>query len=1371
MLESTPQQDHRCEYDPTYSRWPVRFRRAVAISTIAVTIALTAAPGIAAEPPATTINVTVEDPADPTVIYAATDTGLFRSADSGDSWQPIPVTGADTNIAAIAVSPTDSQRLLAGSHAGLFSSTDGGATWAKVRNPRSDVSTIMFPPGNGSLIAVGTLGKGLYVSIDGGLKFKPRKAHLPRPIGKGSKTPITGAALDPSNSNVGWVGTEVNGIYRMEGTKFYPPENGTSISLTDRARSVLIAVDPQTPATVYGLIPEQLTSATFENRLYRSTDGGHSWPQVTVVGGEGTLTALYFRPGDPTTLYARDRTTLVAFDLASLHWVSAPLPRFALGPRAGSTSPTVFDSGDITVIVDDGTIMRTGHDGTGRLQCDDHAANDDINWAALARAFYGPPGQRRLPSTHDMVSVFPSHKWIGRIDTAPGCNQPIVNTSGGAGAYSLGVRNAIKGIGLNLFDNDPDTFPPPLTRLLNLGDKLNEFTGCNPLVGLYVFAHEAGHTWMTSVRYRRQNGEVSRDLIDPGGHWTLGTNSGGSPVGGVEWQDDGGGNFSGVGFGYKYGPMDQYLMGLRSAFEVNGFFFVRIPTPEDVVQFPLGVGTRGGLNGGACQAFIEGKLRNSTAEPIDVSQIIAVEGHRTGPTAALLHQAFILLLPPGETVDSAELAELDQRRLEWSSYFHRATDGRGRMETCLRPPCGSCGDGAISAGEQCDGAALGGATCGTLGLSGGPLSCTLDCRYDLSQCHSTCGNGVREGGELCDGTDLNGVTCQNSGFSGGQARCTSSCSFDLSGCTSMIPQTIRGTKVRSDGSPFNSGVIRLDGASPTTNNPFSYDVTIGDHRLSSDVPAGFAVSVSVCVNCSSHASSSFTATSSFQVRMRAGDVVDVQWKYTPLPTTGTVQGIKIDANNQQFDTPTISLDGGSPTTANPYTFSGIASGPHSISSSIPSGFAVSHAVCVNCTNAPSSTFTAGSSVSVTVPAGGFVDVWWKYTPTTLGAVQGIKIDANNQAFNSPTISLDGASPTTANPYSFGNVTSGSHSISSSVPSGFSVSHAICVNCTNTPNSTFTSGSSVSVSVPSGGFVDVWWKYTPTNPGTVQGIKIDANNQAFDGPTITLDGGLARTVNPYAYTNLLSGLHTVATTVPNGFTVTHAVCVNCTNTPSSTFTAGNSVSVSLPAGGFVDVWWKYTPTNPGVVQGIKIDANNQAFDSPTITLDGGLARTVNPYTYTNLPSGSHTVATTVPNGFTVTHAVCVNCTNTPSSTFTAGSSVSVSVPAGGFVDVWWKYTPTNPGVVQGIKINGNNQAFDSPTITLDGGLPRTANPYSFTNLAPGNHTVSSTTPTGLTVSHAVCVNCTNTPSSTFTPGSSVTVQVPAGGFVDVWWKYQ
>ena len=97
---------------------------------------------------------------------------------------------------------------------------------------------------------------------------------------------------------------------------------------------------------------------------------------------------------------------------------------------------------------------------------------------------------------------------------------------------------------------------------------------------------------------------------------------------------------------------------------------------------------------------------------------------------------------------------------------------------------------------------------------------------------------------------------------------------------------------------------------------------------------------------------------------------------------------------------------------------------------------------------------------------------------------------------------------------------------------------------------------------------------------------------------------------------------------------------------------------MPAGGFVDVWWRFTPTNPGLVQGIKIDVNNHAFNSPTVRIDGVMATTANPYSYNNLAPGAHTLSTTVPEGFTAAYAMCVNCTNSVSSTFTAGSSVSV-----------------------------------------------------------------------------------------------------------------
>ncbi len=49
---------------------------------------------------------------------------------------------------------------------------------------------------------------------------------------------------------------------------------------------------------------------------------------------------------------------------------------------------------------------------------------------------------------------------------------------------------------------------------------------------------------------------------------------------------------------------------------------------------------------------------------------------------------------------------------------------------------------------------------------------------------SVCGNNVKEEGEQCDRTDLGGATCQSLGYSGGTLRCTSGCLFDTSGCYS-----------------------------------------------------------------------------------------------------------------------------------------------------------------------------------------------------------------------------------------------------------------------------------------------------------------------------------------------------------------------------------------------------------------------------------------------------------------------------------------------------------------------------------------------------------------------------------------------------------
>jgi hypothetical protein len=59
-----------------------------------------------------------------------------------------------------------------------------------------------------------------------------------------------------------------------------------------------------------------------------------------------------------------------------------------------------------------------------------------------------------------------------------------------------------------------------------------------------------------------------------------------------------------------------------------------------------------------------------------------------------------------------------------------------------------CGNGVIESGEQCDGSNLGGASCVSLGFSGGTLSCNSNCAFNTSQCTSGGGGGGGGGGYI-----------------------------------------------------------------------------------------------------------------------------------------------------------------------------------------------------------------------------------------------------------------------------------------------------------------------------------------------------------------------------------------------------------------------------------------------------------------------------------------------------------------------------------------------------------------------------------------------------------------------------------------------
>jgi len=90
--------------------------------------------------------------------------------------------------------------------------------------------------------------------------------------------------------------------------------------------------------------------------------------------------------------------------------------------------------------------------------------------------------------------------------------------------------------------------------------------------------------------------------------------------------------------------------------------------------------------------------------------------------------------------------------------------------------------------EVCDGTDLAAATCQSLGFATGTLACAGDClSFNVSGCNAaaTCGDGVaNQPSESCDLSDLRGATCTSLGLGGGILSCAPDCNLDTSQCDS-----------------------------------------------------------------------------------------------------------------------------------------------------------------------------------------------------------------------------------------------------------------------------------------------------------------------------------------------------------------------------------------------------------------------------------------------------------------------------------------------------------------------------------------------------------------------------------------------------------
>lgn len=269
----------------------------------------------------------------------------------------------------------------------------------------------------------------------------------------------------------------------------------------------------------------------------------------------------------------------------------------------------------------------------------------------LAREFY-----RTHRDDYDFVVIF------SNFDFA----MPEAEVAG----FYTGVRNDVRGIGLESFDHSADFGSSShLQGIIDMGNL--EKNVSDPLDPRFeqtiaTLNHELLHRWGAHLKFRDpSSGIVSSALLGrDNSHWSYLLDTQGSLHYGSRWRDNDNGTFTALEAQTYFSPLDLYLMGMIGKEQVPPLLLIENPSLESDKLPEIG-------------AIISGIARTVT-----IDEIIAVEGERLPLPAQAQKQfkiAFIYATTPG-TFSDRELPALEKIRNGFLTRYSILTDGLGLVQ-------------------------------------------------------------------------------------------------------------------------------------------------------------------------------------------------------------------------------------------------------------------------------------------------------------------------------------------------------------------------------------------------------------------------------------------------------------------------------------------------------------------------------------------------------------------------------------------------------------------------------------------------------------------------------------------------------------------